>query len=108
MNKIKISISILWIIFTLLFFFLGLRHWNISKESIPQFKISKRPLAHSGSVKILGADVDQPIKDFANNFNSYLDEQNKTSKNQNRSSAFGYWLASLTAVASLIFEWTKR
>ena len=97
----KIGISIIWIVFALLFFVLGLYHWNVAKTNVPPFKLSERPGKDMGSVKILGADIDQPIKNFAEDFNKHLTNQNELSKKQNRRSAYGYWLAALTALASL-------
>lgn len=104
----SVAISIIWLIFVILFFILGWYHWGTSKKVIEPFKPSERPLKNSGSVKILGADVDQPIKDFSKNFNEYLAEQNKLSKRQNRISAFGYWLASLTAFVSMALVWLQN
>jgi hypothetical protein len=105
LKKSKIPISIIWCIFALLFLLLGLYHWDISKENIPPFKITGRPLSNIGSAKILGIDVDKPLNDFARDFNMYLDEQNVASRKQNKLSAYGYWLACLTAILSLILEW---
>lgn len=97
----KIGISIIWLVFAVLFFLLGLYHWNVAKANVPPFKLSERPGKDMGSVKILGADIDQPVKDFTEDFNKYLTEQNESSKKQNRRSAYGYLLASLTAIMSL-------
>ena len=96
-----IGISIIWLVFVVLFFMLGLYHWNVAKTNVPPFNLSERPGKDMGSVKILGSDIDQPVKDFANDFNEHLTAQNELSKKQNRRSAYGYWLASLTALVSL-------
>ncbi len=103
----KVTISVVWLIFALMFFFLGLYHWNASEKDVPLFKLSERPGKNWGSIKVLGSDVDQPVKDFAQDFNNYLDEQNRLSKKQNQRSAFGYWLASLTALVSIFLELKK-
>lgn len=96
-----IGISIIWLVFAVLFFMLGLHHWNIAKTNVPPFRLSERPGKDMGTVKILGSDIDQPVKDFANDFNEYLAIQNELSKKQNCRSAYGYWLAALTALVSL-------
>jgi hypothetical protein len=96
-----IGISIIWLVFAVLFFVLGLYHWNVAKMDIPPFKLSERPGKDMGSIKILGADIDQPVKDFVDDFNKHLTNQNELSKKQNRRSAYGYWLAALTALVSL-------
>ena len=59
------ALSVIWGIFTILFFTLGYAHWIDSESEIPPFTLSQRPLAGHGAVGILGADVDQLIKDFA-------------------------------------------
>lgn len=101
----NISISVIWLIFAILFAILGCKHWSASKNKINPFSLNERPGKNYGSVKILGADVDQPIKDFSNDFNAYLAKQNKLSTSQNCISAFGYWIASLTAIVSMILVW---
>jgi hypothetical protein len=93
-------LSIIWLIFAVLFVALGCFHWKASRKSIPPFQVSERPLSKHASVGILGADVDKPLKDFASDFNSYLTQYNKSSRRQNRVQAFGYFLASATALFS--------
>lgn len=93
-------LSIIWLIFAVLFFVLGYFHWRASGKIIPSFQVSGRPFDKQVSVKIAGADVDKPLKDFARDFNSYLDHYNESSRRQNRIQAFGYFLASATALFS--------
>jgi len=97
---------IVWLIFALLFLVLAYFHWRASKKTIPSFQISKRPyqLPSSGmkvTVQVAGADLDKPLEDFVGDFNSYLDHYNKSSCRQNIIQAFGYLLASLTAIFSI-------
>jgi len=94
-------LSIIWLIFSILFLILGCFHWKASRKSIPPFQVSERPLAKQASVGILGADVDKPLRDFAHDFNSYLDHYNKSSRRQNRIGACGYFLASAAALFSM-------
>jgi hypothetical protein len=91
---------IVWLIFAVLFLVLGCFHWKASRRNVPPFEVSERPLAKQASIGILGADVDKPLRDFARDFNSYLDHYNKSSRRQNRIGAFGYFLASATALFS--------
>ena len=100
-------ITIIWLIFTVLFFILGGYHWSISKKRVEPFKLSGRPMENSGSVSVLGTDVDQPIKDFSKNFNDYLVKQNKLFTRQNWASAIGYWLAALTSLVSMFLGLIK-
>jgi len=93
-------LSIIWLIFAFLFLVLGCFHWRASGKIIPPFQVSGRPLDRQVTVKIAGADIDKPLKDFAHDFNSYLDHYNKSSRRQNRIQAVGYFLASATALFS--------
>ena len=104
----KIYFSIVWLFFAILFLMLGLYHLNASKRDIPPFKLSERLLSNKATMKILGTDIDQPIKDFVKDFNAYLAKQNKSSREQNRRSAFGYFIASLAAILSMIIEWRQE
>ena len=92
---------VIWLIFTILFFSLGCFHLKASKNKISLFQISERPLSEYTSVKISGADVDKPLKDFARDFNSYLDRYNESSERQNIIAAIGYFLASAAALFSM-------
>lgn len=92
--------SAIWLIFTALFLALGIFHWITSRKAISPFKVSTRPFAEHGSVQVLGADIDKPLKDFTHDFNSYLEKYNRLSCRQNRLQALGYLLASLTALSS--------
>lgn len=94
-------LSIIWLIFAVLFGILGYFHWKTSGKSIPPFQISSRPFDRQVTVKIAGADVDKPLKDFARDFNSYLRQYNESSRIQNRIAALGYFLASGTALFSM-------
>ena len=92
----------IWGIFATIFLALGIYHWAVRAESIAHFKVRGRPFSQSGSIKALGSDFDQPIKEFADDFNKYLDDYNKKSREQHMFQAIGYWAASGTAIASMI------
>jgi len=96
------KLSIIWLIFVLLFISLGFFHLNASRKSISPFQLSERPFDKYVSAEIAGADIDKPLKDFARDFNSYLGDYNKSSRKQNRIAASGYFLALLTAIFSMV------
>ena len=95
------KIFVIWLIFTILFFSLGCFHLKESRNKISLFQVSERPLSEYMSIKISGADVDEPLKDFARDFNSYLDRYNDSSGRQNIMAALGYFLASAVALFSM-------
>jgi len=99
-------LPIIWLIFAVLFFALGFFHWKASKKIIPPFQMSRRPLMRPDSpvqvnIEMAGAGIDKPLEDFVSDFNSYLKHYNESSRRQNRIGAFGYFLASGTALFSM-------
>lgn len=96
----------IWGIFTVIFLVLSIWHWKRRNKRIAHFEVKERPLNQMPGVqvvaKIAGADVDMPIKEFADDFNEYLDDYNKTSREQHVLQAIGYGVASGTAIASMI------
>jgi hypothetical protein len=100
----RASLAALWLIFAILFGVLAAFHYRYAHQSWPHFIPPERPLANSGSVRILGMDIDAPIKSFANSFNAYVDEQNAGSRYQNLASMAGYTIAFLTALLSFVLE----
>jgi len=94
----------IWGIFATMFLVLGIYQWKMRGKSIAHFKLSERPMRQQGieaSIKILGSDIDKPLKDFVDNFNDHIDNLNQTSSKQHKAQAIGYWVASATAIFSL-------
>ena len=85
-----------------LFLLLGWYHWVKSGETIPKFQVETLVNKNQGSVKIFGTDIDKPLKDFANDFNNYLENQNKLNRKMNQLAACGYFFAALTALVSMV------
>lgn len=96
------TISIIWVVFTVIFAYLGFSHWIISEKTTPPFELPKRTTAVNVEISIGGSDLDQPIKDFTLAVNSSLKEQDKLASKQNKIAATGYWAAALTALFSLL------
>jgi len=106
----QITLLIIWLIFSILFFALCVWHLKQSKHTIPPFEVTKRKFEQPGSPVIvkannfLGTPLDQPLKDFTNDFNKYLENKNKSNRKMNRLAACGYFLAALTALSSMVVE----
>jgi len=92
------SITIIWALFTILFFCLGILHLRASKKNIDTFRIK----AKKSAGKIMGIPIHTGLENFVIDFNSYIESQNKSNRNNNRLSALGYFAASLTALLSML------
>jgi hypothetical protein len=100
----QLYIIFIWGIIALTFLLSGGFYWRQASKSISHFQVSERPFAKQGKVMVLGADIDKPLKDFAVNFNNYIDDYNQKPRDQNKVQAIGYWVASLTAILSLFLS----
>ena len=104
--------TIFWLVLAALYFCFALFHYIESTKSIPPFELPSRPLGEPESgvqveIEAAGSPLDQPLQDFAHEFNAYLDEQNKSSSRANRSAACVLLLAFLTALLSAFREWRR-
>jgi len=92
-------LSIIWGTLTLVFLALGCFQWKRAGKSIAHLKIEQHILEGVKiTIKMAGVDFNE----FVGNFNSYIDYYNQTSKRQNKTQAIGYWVASFTALLSLV------
>jgi len=105
--KSAIIISFIWLVFTFIFVKLGCSHWEQSKQVAPKIEVTKL-LGGGNDIKILGTSIEKSFIDFANEFNNnYLEKQNKANSEANRNAAFGYFVASLTALFAVVLEWVS-
>lgn len=99
-------LCIIWLVFCLMFLILAYRHWRASYKEISLFKAWKRPMTQPSSgiqvsIKMAGADIDEPLERFVQDFNSYIGELNKSSRWQNQMQALGYLIAAVAALVSM-------
>ena len=103
-----ISLIIIWLIFAYLFIVLGVTHLFASKKAIGNFQAQEIRYREDIHVEFVGprtdVDLNEPLRDFVQNFNSYINEVNKSSRNGNRLAALGYFLATATAFLSMLIE----
>ncbi len=92
---------VIWLIFTIIFFSLGCFHLMESRNKISLFQVSGRSVSEYITIEIAGGDIDEPLRDFVRDFNSYLDRYNESSRRQNIMAALGYFLASAVALFSM-------
>lgn len=104
MGRLHRMVAVLWLAFTVLFCVMAFFHWRLSTENAPDFVVATRPGAGFGSVQILGADIDKPLRDFTANFNEYVHVQNATSHRENFLAMWGYLAAAMTSIVSFLLE----
>lgn len=92
-----ISISCVWLIFTIIFFGLSVFHFINAGKKVAE--LNEITMA-SGKIEMLGLD----IRKFVNGVNSFVANYNKSTSNQNLFAGFGYLLAGLVAIFSIVLE----
>lgn len=88
-------LSIIWFIFSGLFFYMAWREWKKSEKTSDDLE-SMQPLP-IGRVQILGIDFAEMLKNFKK-------ELNKSTQESHRIATISYFLAGLTALASCIIS----
>ena len=100
-------LTIIWLIFALLFASLGFAHLIASRSSIDKFEaepVEYNPPDVQWGGALTNVEVDKPLRKFVQDFNIFIESYNKSSSFQNLLTACGYFLASATALVSMIFE----
>jgi len=91
-----------------LFFVLGLHHWQASENFISPFPHVVRPSSELEKIEEVGIDIDEPFNRFVPGFNLFLNKFNKSTQRQNKLAAYGYCLACGTCFFALFLEWRDR
>lgn len=104
----RIIISIIWYIFAVLFGILGSRHWQDSKNFISPFPHVVRSSSELEKMQELNIDIDEPINRFVPSFNLFLNKFNASTQQQNKSAAYGYWIACGTCFTAMFLEWRDK
>jgi len=110
--KARITISVIWGIFAVMFISLATWHFHASRQHIPQLQIAE--LVPGGKALAVAdltgeaVDVEAPVREFIDKFNDYLASQDKSNQTMNQIAAFGYFLACLASLVSLLLEWREE
>lgn len=86
------AVSVIWLIFTVLFFFMAWREWVKSKKplkSLGSAFFNNPNLGASATIQMIGI-----------NFESFVQELERSNQESHRIAATAYFLAGLTAAAS--------
>ncbi len=102
--------SWIWLGFAVVFAALGSYHFWASTQTTPPFEFQPRPITQIPGLQITMqiAGIDQPIQDFAKEFNVYLQKRNSSATLSNIASAWGYVVAFLAALLSFFREMSAR
>jgi len=83
---------------------LSIIHFIKSGKKVSKFQAKGRPMDGNVIIKVAGSELDEPLRNFVADFNSYIDSYNNSTSIQNRMAAFGYIAAALVALLSLFLE----
>ena len=100
-------LATIWLIFTLMFAILGFTHLRASRTSIDKFEaepVEYNPPDVKWDGALTNVEVDKPLRKFVQDFNLFIESYNKSASCQNKLAAYGYFLAALTALFSMILE----
>lgn len=100
----KIGISIIWLVFTILFFCLAGFHFVESQQTIPKIEVRRYPSDDTMEIKTGDVTIQQRLFDFGDDFNKFLNNLEGSNRKANLYACIGYILAGLTAVVSLGLE----
>ena len=108
----RIAMTVVWIIFSVLFALLGRYYHAQAFVQLPHIEIPVRPLQAEGSlvkveISVAGAGLDEPLQEFARSFNEQIDSTNEASSRSSRLTAYGYYLAAFVALVSAVLEWRE-
>jgi len=99
-------IGALWVLFAMIFASLATYHWFESRAQILPMPMPKRE--GGDTIKVRDIDLDALLRDFVNEVNRYVKEENEASHRQNVLACLGYVVASLTALFSAVLEFLPR
>jgi hypothetical protein len=101
----RIFLIVIWILFAIVFLCLGIKHYNLSKLSYPQFTIEMPKSPGRPSFYNEEAAVNQKrFEDFLKKFNAYIEDYNKQSSSANDRSFWGYLISSMVSFFSALIE----
>jgi hypothetical protein len=96
------TLDIIWFFFMAVFFYLGYAYWRNSQNEIRLFYIRNRPKEGDE-----GYESFQPIDEFIQQFNSYLDKVNSNTKTQNILASAGFFFGGLASLIAWILGFIK-
>ena len=92
-----IYLSIVWLVFAVIFLTLGCHHWKMKGKNISYLQVKGfEQFEEKAQANIMGVD----FADFVKKFNQYVGYYNEASKKEHWAQAIGYWVASATSLFS--------
>ncbi|HEY8126602.1 MAG TPA: hypothetical protein VIF88_14425 [Methylocystis sp.] len=104
------ALAAIWISFAVSFFSLASFHYKMADSAMPDFQRPERPQPKGmrNEFRFNGIPLDKPLQDFAETMNTYVHEQNASSKQSNMISFWGYVFAACAAIFSAAAELFPR
>ena len=93
----------IWVIFTVIFIMLAILNFIGSNKKVPKLQISTRQMENV-TIKFAGTEIDEPLRNFITDFNTYIDNYNRSNSRQNIIACFGFIAAALVTLISLFLE----
>jgi hypothetical protein len=105
----RLAFAIVWLALALLFLVLGRFHWLEADRAMPAFELSESAYEVSGSgfqvkIGVGGTPLDQPFRQFADDLNAWVDEQNEVAHATHRRAAGACFVAAAAAVVALLLQ----
>lgn len=83
----------IWLVLAAVFFTFAVQHWRLSQREIRPFRVRE------GEWTGEAGDV---LRDFAEDYNRYLDQVNSTYRDKHRVEMVGYLVTGILALVSMI------
>lgn len=85
----------IWLVLAAIFFSFGFQHWRLSQRDIRPFRVREGEWT---------GEAGEVLKDFAEDYNRYLEDVNATYRDKHRVAMVGYIVTGLLAVVSLFLS----
>lgn len=88
-----------WLFFSAFFLYFAYVHWRQSSQDIRHFTVRNRdPEKQDQAAE---TELSEANREFAQDFNRYLDSVNQHNRSRHRAAAIGYAISGIVAMASM-------
>lgn len=98
------NLAIIWALFTLIFFCLGVYHLIQSRYEHQKFTDTTTESEYISYYNATAEANETRLNNFTDAFNLYIDKYNKDNKEVNKAAFYGYMVSSLVSIFSMLIE----